>query len=50
MKENNELIAEFMGINVGEYTSYPEESPTQYAVGDLNTTPHGIGLCLWWRR
>ena len=24
-----------MGVNVGEYTSYPEESPTQYAVGDL---------------
>ena len=34
MKENK-LIAEFMGVNVGEYTSYPEESPTQYVVGDL---------------
>jgi len=33
--KDNELIAEFMGVNVGEYTSYPEESPTQYAVGDL---------------
>ena len=34
-QDNNKLIAEFMGINVGEYTSYPEESPTQYAVVDL---------------
>ena len=33
--ENNKLIAEFMGINIGEYTTYPEESPTQYAVEDL---------------
>ena len=33
--ENNKLIAEFMGINIGEYTTYPEESPTQYAVKDL---------------
>jgi len=31
----NILIAEFMGINLGEYTTYPEESPTQYAVNDL---------------
>lgn len=31
MKENK-LIAEFMGLNTGEYTSYLEESPTQYAV------------------
>jgi len=33
--ENNCLIAEFMGVNVGEYTTYEEESPTQYAPGDL---------------
>ena len=32
--ENNKLIAEFMGISIGEYTTYPEESPTQYAVED----------------
>ena len=31
MKENK-LIAEFMGLNTGEYTSYLEESPTQNAV------------------
>ena len=35
MKNNNKLIAEFMGISIGEYTTYPEESPTQYAVEDL---------------
>lgn len=35
MDESNKLIAEFMGINVGEYTSYPEEGLTQYAVVDL---------------
>ena len=33
--KGNKLIAEFMGINLGEYTTYPEESPTQYAVNDL---------------
>ena len=33
--DENKLIAEFMGINVGEYTSYPEEFITQYAVVDL---------------
>ena len=33
--KSNKLIAEFMGVNVGEYTSYPEESPTQYTATDL---------------
>ena len=35
MKENK-LIAEFMGISIGEYTTYPEESTTQYAVEDTH--------------
>ena len=35
MEESNKLIAEFMGINLGEYTTYPEESPKQYAVNEL---------------
>ena len=33
--ENNKIIAEFMGLNIGAYTTYPEESPTQYTVNDL---------------
>ena len=33
--EGNELIAEFMNIDVGHYTSYPEEGRTQFSKNDL---------------
>ena len=33
--ENNELIAEFMDITIGNYTTEEEEAPTQYHINDI---------------